>query len=170
MRLPSSPMLATPAAVFSILLIVTGAAKLASPHDVEKALVSLGLPRVPMIGAAIGVVEIVVGSLALFSSTALWAQGGLYLVFAIWVVMALRADVPLASCGCLGKADTPPSGAHVALNVIGAPVGFGAALGRPLELSLDIAGVAQVLVVAVGVFLSYVILTDAARLAGARSR
>jgi len=163
-------MFATAAVIFSLLLIITGVAKIVSPHDVEKALGGLGLPRIPYAGAIIGVVEVTVGTAAFFSSTALLIQGVLYLVFAVWVFVALRLDVPLASCGCLGRDDTPPSWAHLALNLIGAGVTVAAAVDGPGNWTLGLETISVALVVAVGVFLAYVVLTDGARLAGVRAK
>lgn len=164
------PVFATSAAIFSLLLVITGVAKVVSPHDVERALVALGLPRIPYAGALVGVVEVAVGITALFASVGVMAQGVLYLAFALWVLVALRADVPLASCGCLGKDDTPPSWGHFFLNIIATAVTLGAIGAAPLDLSLDLEGITRIVLVAVGVFLAYVVLTDGARLSGVRAR
>jgi hypothetical protein len=163
-------MFATSAAIFSVLLIITGIAKLASPHDVERALVSLGLPRIRYAGGIIGAVEVLIGIAAFFSTRALLAQGLLYLAFAVWILLALRRDVPLASCGCLGKDDTPPTWGHLVMNVLGAAMSLGAAFTAPLAFPGGLEGIAMVVVIAVGVFLAYVVLTDGARLAGVRAR
>jgi hypothetical protein len=164
-------MLSTSAAIFSLLLVVTGVAKVSRPHDVEKALTSLGLPRVPHAGSILGALEVVVGVGALFAPVLLLVQGLLYLGFAIWVGLALRADVPIASCGCLGRADTPPSLAHIVLNVIAVVVSVLAGIeGTGVSVELGLGGVAQMTVIGVGVYLSYVVLTDAAALVGARRR
>jgi len=161
-------MLATSAAIFSILLIVTGAAKIVRPHDVTRALVDLGLPRVPAAGLLIGLLEVIVGMAALLYVNALVVQGLLYSVFAGWVIFALRADVPIASCGCLGRDDTPPTVAHIVINVLAALLSFGAALGGGLVVDSTLQSFGQVVVIAVGVFLSYLVLNQAARLVGVR--
>lgn len=163
-------MFATAAVIFSLVLIITGVAKVASPHDVERALAGLGLPRIPYAGALIGLAEVVIGASALFSSTALLVQGVLYLVFATWVFVALRLDVPLASCGCLGRDDTPPSWGHFALDVMAAGVSLAAVVSGPMPWTPDLEGITKTVVVAVGVFLAYVVLTDGARLAGVRAK
>ena len=161
-------MLATAAAIFSVLLIVTGAAKIARPHDVTKALVDLGLPRVPAAGLVIGLVEVAVGVGALMSDEALLAQGILYAAFAVWVSVALRAKVPIASCGCLGRDDTPPTAAHIVLNVLAAALSFGAVSADGLQFDSFLQGIAQLVVVGVGAFLSYIVLNQAAQLVGVR--
>lgn len=164
-------MLAPTAAVFSLLLVITGIAKVNRPRDVEKALASLRLPRVRGAGLIIGVAEIVVGLTALFLPIMLMTQGLLYAGFAIWVFAALRSGAPLTSCGCLGRDDTPPTVAHITLNVIGALVSsFAAVAGQSLELTIGFGGVASVGAILVAVFLSYVVLTDAAVLSGVRRR
>ena len=161
-------MLAMAAAVFSVLLILTGAVKIARPHDVEKALVGLGFPRIPGIGVIIGGGELIVGVGALIFPTFLVAQGVLYIAFAIWVSLALRSDVPIASCGCLGRDDTPPTRAHVLLNVGAGLISAGALFGSPLMLGEGAQLVSGLVVIGVGVFLSFVVLTDAAHLEGVR--
>lgn len=163
-------MLAPAAAVFSLLLIVTGLAKLVRPHDVERALSQLGLPRIGGIGYVIGGAEVLVGTAALFFPPVLAVQAALYLGFAVWVLWALRSEVPIASCGCLGREDTPPTAAHVVLNVIAFLVSSLAVFGAPLDLSGGFGAVATGFAVLVGVYLSYVLLTDAAMLAGVRNR
>lgn len=163
-------MLAPTAAVFSLLLIVTGSAKVNRPSDVEKALTSLGLPRIRGVGVLLGLVEVIAGITALFFLRMLVVQGLLYAGFAIWVLVALRSGAPLTSCGCLGRDDTPPTVAHLTLNVLGALVSFGAAAGDPLDLTLGTGGFATGAAILVGVFLAYVILTDAAALSGVRRR
>jgi hypothetical protein len=40
-----------------------------------------------------------------------------YLAFAAFVAAALARRWPLASCGCLGRADTAPTAGHVAVNL-----------------------------------------------------
>ena len=168
-RLPCGRMLATAAAIFSVLLIVTGAAKIVRPHDLTKALVDLGLPRVPAAGLMVGIVEVAIGLGALLFSPALIAQGVLYAAFAVWVLVALRGDVPIASCGCLGRDDTPPTIAHIVLNVLGAVLSFGAVSGDGLVIESALEGIAQVVVIGVGVFLSYLVLNQAVRLVAVRS-
>ena len=42
----------------------------------------------------------------------------LYAGFTGFTVWALRRDVPLQSCGCFGKDDTPPTAIHVVYNAV----------------------------------------------------
>lgn len=161
-------MLAPAAAVFSLLLIVTGIAKIVRPADVEKALKRLGMPAFGGVGVAIGVVEVVVGAAALLIPQLLFIQAGMYALFAVWVFVALRSGSPIASCGCFGRDDTPPTVAHIALNVLAVVVSSLAVIGPPLDLEVGFGGVATAVAIVVGVFLSYVLLTDAAILVGVR--
>lgn len=163
-------MFTTAAVIFSLLLIVTGVAKLVRPHDVEQALVGLGFPRIPYAGAVIGAVEVGIGVAALFTAAALLAQGILYLAFAAWVLVALRLEVPLASCGCLGRDDTPPSWGHFGLNVLATGISLAAVFTGPMSWVWGMESIVRSVVVAVGVFLAYVVLTDGARLSGVRAR
>lgn len=163
-------MLATAAAIFSALLFVTGIAKVARPGDVQRALVTLGLPRVLGIGRLLGLAEIAVGAGALMLPELLWLQTGMYAMFGVWVAAALRTNTPMASCGCLGRPDTPPTAFHLVLNLVAVVVSVGAALGIPLQIGSGFTAVAQVTVIGSGVFLSYVILNDLSRVAGVRSR
>ena len=163
-------MLAPSAAIFSLVLIITGAAKIARPNDVSRALLALGMPRIPGVGLGIGVFEVLIGVGSLVAPPLLLAQAALYVAFAAWVSVALRADAPIASCGCLGKADTPPTVAHVLIDLLASALSLGAFFGTPLALAFDVEAAAAILVMGAGVFLCYVILTDGARLVGARRR
>ena len=164
-------MLSISAAIFSVVLILTGVMKVARPHEVSRALVALGFPRIPGAGTALGLVEVAVGALALLWPPVWYAQAGLYLVFAVWVTLALRSETPIASCGCLGRDDTPPTPAHIVFNSLGVMVSLGAAVGgQSLPLEAGVAGLATIVVVGTGVFLAHILLTDAAILVGVRRR
>jgi len=45
-----------------------------------------------------------------------------YLALSAFVAAALTRNVPLQSCGCFGRQDTPPTVGHLALNVAAAVV------------------------------------------------
>ena len=57
-----------------------------------------------------------------------------YLLFAAFVVVALRSGAPISSCGCFGKADTPPSVVHVVLDLLFAGVATAAAFTGDVAL------------------------------------
>jgi len=46
----------------------------------------------------------------------------LYVAFAIFVTWVLALGLPIASCGCFGRADAQPSPTHVALDAFAAMV------------------------------------------------
>lgn len=169
--LPS--MLALVAAVYSALLIVTGFAKLRRPGETSRALAMFGLPSELWVGWSLGGVEVTVGfaALVLAAQWAYLAQGLLYLGFAIWVLVAIRSDIPLSSCGCLGRDDTPPYWGHLALNLAGGTVTLLAvALGStegPL-IAFSLVGVTHAALIGIGVFLGWLVLDAGARLYGAR--
>ena len=99
-------------------------------------------------------------------------QGMAYAAFAVWVMIAIRRDLPIASCGCLGRDDTPPYWGHFLLDLVGAGVSFGAAISSEVGLvgSGPMVTAAQLAIVVTGAFLGWVILGDGARLAGATKR
>lgn len=163
-------MLGTAAAIFSTLLIATGVAKIRRPLETSRALVPLGLPYLSATGLTIGITEVAIGFTAILTSEpVLWAlQGAVYSAFGLWVAVAIRRDLPIASCGCVGRDDTPPYWGHVALNLIGSFVSFGAALTAAPSLWYGPGtAIAQAAVVGAGAFLGWAIVGDGARLAGA---
>jgi hypothetical protein len=125
--------LAGPWTIVTGLLLLGGALKTAQPADTARALEALGVhASKPMVRAGGGAeVGIAVGALV----TGAWPFAALvavsYLVFVAFVVAALRSKTPLSSCGCFGRADTPPTLVHVAVNAAAAGVAL-AAVVAPL--------------------------------------
>jgi hypothetical protein len=122
----------------ALLLLVAGAGKVVDPSRTAGALRAVGWPSSPWlvrVGAAfevaLGAGTVVVGGPVL---AALVATS--YLGFAWFVMTALQAGTPLATCGCIGQADTPPSPRHVgvdaalAVGALGAAVADAPALGE----------------------------------------
>ncbi len=70
--------------------------------------------------------EIVVAAAALGwgGTFAAAAVGLLYLSFAGFVAWALARKLPLQSCGCFGRADTPPTLVHVIVNLLASAAAF----------------------------------------------
>ena len=127
-RLPSSGpiasvprvhVLAGPFLAAAVLLVVAGGAKVVDPAPLVRALRSLGLPHLDLqrgralvrVGAAL---EVAVGVAALVTGSRLaaLAVAGSYAVFTAVVVRGLLRGGVLASCGCFGRADTPPTRTH----------------------------------------------------------
>ena len=87
-----------------------------------------------------------------------------YLAFAAFVVAALGSNTPLQSCGCFGQTDTPPSGVHVALNVVAASTVVAALVTGTPALHVTLSdqpwhAVPFVLLVVICVYLCVLVLT-----------
>jgi hypothetical protein len=109
--------LAGPYLAAAALLALAGAAKLRDPLPLVRALRSAGLPApVAAVRAAAGA-ELLLGVVAATTGSRPTAVGVAlsYAAFTAFVLVALRRGGVLASCGCFGKADTPPTRTHVAL-------------------------------------------------------
>ncbi len=109
--------LAGPYLASAALLVVAGGAKLLDPLPLVRALRSVGLPAPQLLVRAVAAAELAVGLLAI-GTGARWAAIGValsYAGFTAFVLLALRRGGVLASCGCFGRADTPPTRTHVAV-------------------------------------------------------
>jgi hypothetical protein len=100
-----------------VLLVVGGAVKVVDPSGTVGALGMLGVPvgrcTVRMLAAS----ELALGGVALaVSDQIVVALVGLsYVVFALVIGIARVRRVPIDSCGCLGRMETPPSWRHLAV-------------------------------------------------------
>jgi hypothetical protein len=152
-NLPPMDALALPYAGVAFLLVPSGVAKLARPTDTVRALRAQHWPAGVAAVRGLGVAElaIAVGAFALPARIAGPPLALLYAGFALFVVRALASGGPLASCGCFGRADTPPTLAHVAIDVAAAACAALAALDD-LPRPTDAAPVA--VVVPVGIALA----------------
>lgn len=155
------------AAIFSVLLILTGGAKLRRPRDTARALSATGIPFPLAATYVLAWAEVVIGTASIVtgSAAALGAQAALYGLFLVWVVVALARDIPIASCGCLGRDDTPPHTGHLVLNAAGVAGSIlGASLGSPpYGDALEV--VAATVVAAAGAWLGWSVLGEGARVA-----
>ena len=116
-------------------LLTAAVAKLADPRPTALALRAAGLPVAPSVVRAGAAAELAVALLAVTGSAAGAALlAATYAAFGAFVAVALRRRTPLRSCGCLGKADTPPSRLHLALDAGAAMVGMVAAAGGGLPV------------------------------------
>ena len=109
--------LAGPYLASAALLVVAGGAKLIDPGPLVRALRSVGLPAPRLAVRAGAAAELALGAVAAVTGSALAAAGVAlsYTAFTVFVLVALRRGGVLASCGCFGKADTPPTRTHVAV-------------------------------------------------------
>src|SRR4051794_21884422 len=105
----------------AVLLVATALPKLWHPQGATAMLSTLRIPVVPAVVRLWAVGELVVGVMVLVvggrTPTVLLAAS--YLLFAALVAGALR-NGGVASCGCLGAVETPPSVAHLVVDVAAA--------------------------------------------------
>lgn len=135
MGLLSGPFLAA-----AVLLAVGGAPKLVRPASTAGALDSLRLPASPVLVRLLGAAELAIAAAALVTGSRLSAVllATAYAGFAAFVALALARPGLLKSCGCFGRPDTPPTVAHLVVNVAAAAVAAAVAAGG--GTSIDLAG------------------------------
>jgi hypothetical protein len=157
---------AGPFLIAALLLAAAGTAKVVDPTNTVGALRSSGVrvpPTVVRIGGALEALLAVAAALTGAPMLAL-AVAASYLVFTGFVITALVRGLPIGSCGCFGKVDTPPSALHVVVNLgavlaaVGVAAGDGTGLGETLAAQ-PLAGVPLVLLVAVGTYAAFTALT-----------
>jgi hypothetical protein len=109
---------AAPYLAAGLLLVVAGVAKAIDPLPLARALRGAGLTiRGPILTRFVRVSaagEAVLGGLAVItpSRPVALAVAASYAGFTLFVLRALRSNSPLASCGCFGRSDTPPTRMH----------------------------------------------------------
>jgi len=112
-------MLEATASIALALLVVAGVAKVVEPEFTDGALRATGLPSGVGIVRVLGMAEVMAGIAGLVFGGSLAAPAALfYAGFSLFTGNALRRDVPIQSCGCFGREDTPPSFIHLVFNVI----------------------------------------------------
>ncbi len=163
------------------LLVVAGVAKAVRPDDTARALAALAgtsaLRPVRLLVRAGALAEAALGVAALVLprpvTAALVALS--YAAFGAVVVTARRRGGALATCGCFGRPDTPPTTVHVVLDVVFGAVALVIAVTAPsggtvtTELARQPwAGIPLVFVSAVGLWLSLLAFSSLAALEGAR--
>jgi hypothetical protein len=107
--------LVAPSLAAAALLVLAGAPKVVRPHDTRRALRSVGV-SVPAVAVRLGgLLEVGVGAVALIEGGRVvdLLVAASYLAFTGFVIVAMRTGGVLASCGCLGRPDTPPTVSHV---------------------------------------------------------
>ncbi len=171
-----------PYLVAADLLVVAGAAKAARPDDTARALSELAgrarLWRVTRTAVRTGaLVEMLLGIAALVAPRPVTAAlvSLSYAAFAAVVASAWRRGGPLATCGCFGKPDTPPTLVHLLLDLTLAVAAAVVAVTAPAHGTLFTllahqpwAGVPLVFVSAVALWLSLLALSALGALEGAR--
>jgi hypothetical protein len=151
------------AAISLGLLAASGIAKLVDPAPTTGAMKAARLPASRSVSYALGLVEAVTAFIVLVAGgLAVLVAAVLYLAFAIFTFGALRKRIPVQSCGCFGRDDTPPSAIHVVYNTVASISLFAlAALSyAPIEWSLPAGELALYLsFTVIGVVASYLVLT-----------
>lgn len=137
------------------LLVLAGLQKVADPHPLVRAARSVGLRLSATAVRALAAVEVAIGLATLLggSRPAALALATSYAAFTAFVVLALRRGGVLASCGCFGKSDLPPTRTHAALT---AAFAVAAMTGTPGALPLTAAALVTTAAVAV---CGYLVLT-----------
>lgn len=152
--------LAAPYLAAGLLLAVAGVAKTREPLSLTRALRSAGVPvRAPLLARWVRVlaaVEAIIGAAAVVRPSLVTAAlvALSYAGFTAFVLRALASGSPLASCGCFGKADTPPTTGHAVVTALLAGCA-GLVATQPIQA---VPGVALVAVTAVLAYLLYVAL------------
>jgi hypothetical protein len=149
---------AGPFTIAACLLALAGFTKAIQPTATVGALAALRLPHRRWMVRVGGLAEALLACSALLTGDETLAilVAVSYVVFAVFVAVALHKGTPLSSCGCFGKIDTPPHPVHIALDVlaacaaVGVAVDGGASIGDVLA-DQPMAGVPFVLLVITGV-------------------
>ncbi|HET9070319.1 MAG TPA: MauE/DoxX family redox-associated membrane protein [Acidimicrobiales bacterium] len=163
------------------LLVGAGAAKARRPGDTARA-IAAALPRLPAPRAARVVRVAAAGEAALGAAALAWPARPLaasvalsYLGFTAFVLVARARGGPLATCGCFGRPDTPPTVAHALVDAAAAAAAAAvAAAAPPGWLPAVLARQAHhgwplVLAAAVLAWFAYLVLVPATRLAALRA-
>jgi hypothetical protein len=157
---------AGPFLVAALLLVAAGALKAIDPAATAGALRRAGLPMPPTAVRVGGGVEVVVGLAAIVTggtvAAALVAVS--YALFTAFVVVALVRHLPIGSCGCFGKVDTPPSPVHLLVNVGAVVSAVAVAIGpgggiRDVLADQELLGLPFLLLVATATYLVFLALT-----------
>ena len=125
--------LVVPYTAAAVLLGVAGVPKVRDPGDLVRAVRSVGMPFGRGAVRAFAVAEVVVAALALLVPSRITALllAAMYAGFTAFVVVALRRGGVLSSCGCFGRADTPPTRAHALVTGTASVVGLLVAVDPP---------------------------------------
>lgn len=164
-----------PFAAAALLLAAAGVPKVCDPLSTVRALRSVRLPASRGAVRLLGVVEVAVGAAAVLLGGPLPAVlvAVHYTAFAGFIVLALRRGGAVASCGCFGARDTPPTLTHLLLDVGAAAVALAAAATAVPGLATTMAegpwaGVPLLAATVTCTWLAYLALTELPAVAAAR--
>jgi hypothetical protein len=169
--------LAGPYAAVALLLLAAAVAKLVEPTFTVGALRAAGIPARPSVVRGASVAEAAIACWALTTGARLPSLilAASYLALAGFVVMALGRGLPIGSCGCFGQPDTPPTTAHVIIDLGAALAAFLVAVqpvGAPLRPTglHGLAWLAYLTYVGLAAATLGLVLTSRARLVGIAGR
>ena len=102
-----------------LLLAASGVSKAIDPDPTRGALQAAGLPSSAPVARLLGIFEVLAAAAAL-TMGGWWVAPAalLYLGFTGFTLAAVRHQIPVQSCGCFGREDTPPAVVHVVYNAI----------------------------------------------------
>ena len=102
------------------LLVLAGAPKVVDPSSLVRALRSVGLPSAAPLVRLVAAGEVALGLAAIVRPGRVTGVLVLlaYGAFTAFVALALTRGGVLASCGCFGRADTPPTTSHLLVTVV----------------------------------------------------
>lgn len=158
--------------IAAALLIVSGGSKIYDPAPTAGALDAAGLPGGAWAAYTVGVAEIAAALAGtIIGSWASLSVAAVYLAFGGFVAYALLRRIPLQSCGCFGRSDTPPSRGHLLFNVVSAAVAIGVAMvgTSPVDLlaAQPLSGLPYLGFAGLGVWVVYLLLAELPRLSRA---
>jgi hypothetical protein len=125
----------------ALLLLAAGAVKVVDPTRTVGALAARGWTVPPLVVRAGALGEAMLGAavLAVGGHVLPALVAASYAGFAWFVAGALMSGIPVGTCGCFGRPDTPPRPAHVVVDagfsaaaVLGAAMGVDPLLDAPL--------------------------------------
>ena len=155
-----------PFLIAAVLLAAAGIAKAIDPTMTVGALRKFGFPVSSGAVRSLGLIEALLAAAAAVTGAPALAigVGGSYLLFSAFVVIARARRLPIGSCGCFGRVDTPPSWLHVAVNLGAAASALAVAArdGGGLAATLDhqpLAGLPFVALIGVGSYAAFTALT-----------
>lgn len=158
-------MLAEAVAVITLMLLAaSGLTKLVDTAPTAGALEQAGLPHSNTAVRALGAFEVVAGLVGLLT-------GGFWLVpaillyggFTVFVWLAWQRHIPLQSCGCFGREDTPPTSIHFVYNALATTFLLAALIGSstPVTWTGSLPDLLlQLAFGGIGAYLSYLVLTE----------
>ena len=155
-----------PFLIAALLLAAAGIAKTVDPTMTVGALRGVGLGIPPLVVRAVGAFEaaLAVAAAATGDPVLVFGVAGSYLVFALFVAVALARRLPIGTCGCFGKIDTPPSWIHIGVNLgaaasaIAVAVADGGGIAGVVR-DQPLAGMPFLLLVVVGAYAAFTALT-----------